>query len=97
LVLATEEPVIYHNHRGCAEVRAALESAYEIPVSTHIFTEYSLCIAGSEANCISVEHMPWNADLFNKSMVIEDGFIALPDRPGTGISFDKRAIKRFSV
>ena len=139
-----EEPVVYHNHRGCAEVRAgldtpiaageteytrygmrdileagavdvlmpdlqriggfsemrrvaALASAYEVPVSTHIFTEYSLCIAGSEPNCISVEHMPWNAALFNETMELKDGFIALPDRPGTGFTFDKRAIKRFSI
>lgn len=139
-----EEPVIYHNHDGCAEVRAALDtpvaageteytrfgmrdilhaaavdvlmpdlqriggfsemrrvaalaSIHEVPISTHIFTEYSLCIAGSEPGCISVEHMPWSARLFNEEMEIKDGFIDLPDRPGTGFSFDKSAIKRFSV
>jgi L-alanine-DL-glutamate epimerase-like enolase superfamily enzyme len=139
-----EEPVIYHDLYGCAEVRAALDtpiaageteytrygmrdileagavdvlmpdlqragglsemrriaalaSCHEIPISTHIFTEYSLSIAGSEANCISVEHMPWNAPLFNESMEIKEGMIALPERSGTGFSFDKTAIKRFSV
>jgi L-alanine-DL-glutamate epimerase-like enolase superfamily enzyme len=76
---------------------AALAAAYEIPISTHIFTEYSLCIAGSEANCISVEHMPWCAALFNEPMELTDGMIAIPERPGTGFSFDKTAIKRFSV
>jgi L-alanine-DL-glutamate epimerase-like enolase superfamily enzyme len=126
-----EEPVVYHNLVGCAEVRAALDTpvaageteythlgmrdiiesgavdvlmpdlhAYEIPISTHIFTEYSLCIAASEANCISVEHMPWCAPLFNESMELAEGMIIVPDvpeRPGTGFSFDKTAIKRFSV
>ena len=139
-----EEPVIYHDLRGCAEVRAtldtpiaageteytrygmrdilqagavdvlmpdlqraggfsemrriaALASAYEIPLSTHVFTEHSLCIAGSEANCISVEHMPWNAPLFNESMELKDGMISIPERPGTGFSFDKMAITRFGV
>jgi L-alanine-DL-glutamate epimerase-like enolase superfamily enzyme len=76
---------------------AALASCYEIPISTHIFTEYSLSIAGSEANCISVEHMPWNAPLFNESMEITEGMFALPECPGTGFSFDKTAITRFSV
>lgn len=139
-----EEPVIYHDLQGCAEVRAALDtpiaageteytrygmrdileagavdvlmpdlqriggpsemrrvaalaSAYDIPISTHIFTEYSLCIAGAESNCISVEHMPWNAPLFNESMEIRDGEITIPERPGTGFSFDKSAIKRFII
>ena len=139
-----EEPVVYHNLVGCAEVRAALDTpiaageteythlgmrdilesgavdvlmpdlqrigglsemrrvaalalAYEIPISTHIFTEYSLCIAGSESNCISVEHMPWCTALFNEQMELTDGMITIPQRPGTGFSFDKAAIKRFSV
>ena len=84
---------------GLSEMRrvAALAAARDIPISTHIFTEYSLCIAGAEANCISVEHMPWNAPLFNESMQIEDGFLRIPDRPGTGFTFDKQAVKRFSM
>ena len=139
-----EEPVLYHDLNGCAEVRAALDTpiaageteytrygmrdifdagavdilmpdlqrigglsemrrvaalaaACDVPISTHVFTEYSLCIAGAEANCISVEHMPWNEPLFNESMDIEDGKIAIPARPGHGFSFDKQAIKRLSI
>jgi L-alanine-DL-glutamate epimerase-like enolase superfamily enzyme len=41
--------------------------------------------------------MPWNQALFNENMDICDGMIAIPERPGTGFSFDKDAIKRFSV
>jgi len=139
-----EEPVVYHDHRGCAEVRqalvtpvaageteytrygmrdilaaravdvlmpdlqrigglsemrrvAAIASAHEIPISTHIFTEHSLSIAGSEAGCVSVEHMPWNQALFNEEIELCEGMIVIPERPGSGFSFDKDAIKRFSV
>lgn len=139
-----EEPVLYHDLTGCAEVRAALDTpiaageteytrygmrdmldagavdvlmpdlqrigglsemrrvaalaaACDVPISTHIFTEYSLCIAGAEANCISVEHMPWNAPLFQEVMDIDAGEIAIPQRPGHGFSFDQQAIKRFSI
>ena len=84
---------------GLSEMRrvAAIASAYEVPISTHIFTEHSLSIAGSEANCISVEHMPWNDALFSEKMEIEDGMIVIPERHGTGFTFDRDAIKRFSV
>ncbi len=139
-----EEPVVYHDFDGCAEVRAALDtpiaageteytrygmrdilaagavdvlmpdlqrigglsemrrvaaiaSVYEVPISSHLFTEHSLCIAGSEPGCISVEHMPWNAPLFNEDMEIADGKILIPSRPGIGFTFDRDAIKRFSV
>ncbi|UCH41934.1 MAG: mandelate racemase/muconate lactonizing enzyme family protein [Gammaproteobacteria bacterium] len=139
-----EEPVVYHDLRGCAEVRgalampvaageteytrygmrdilearavdvlmpdlqrsgglsemrriAALAAAYDVPVSTHFFTEYSLCFAGSESNCISVEHIPWLEALFIENMEISEGKISIPDRAGTGFNFDKAAIKRFSI
>lgn len=66
-------------------------------MSTRKFAEHSLCIAGAEASCISVEHMPWNQALFNQKKELRDGIIAIPDRPGIEFSFDKGAIKRFSV
>ncbi len=69
----------------------------ENPIVTHLFTEHSLCNAGAEASCISVEHMLRNQALFNEKMEFRAGMIVIPDRPGTGFSFDKDAIKRFSV
>lgn len=75
---------------GLSEFRksAALASAYNIPVSTHIFTEQSLSIAGSVANCISVEHVDWFSPLYKEQMQIEDGYILMPEAPGLGFTFD---------
>jgi len=138
-----EEPVAYHDLKGHAEVRAALDipvatgeteytrygmrriieaaaadilmpdlqriggytefrrsaalaASYDIPVSSHMFTEHSLCIAASESNCISVEHMPWCSRLFNEEMEIKDGKIVVPDRPGTGFTFDRAEVRRLA-
>lgn len=84
---------------GVSEMRrvASLAEAHSMPVSTHIFTEHSLCIAGSAANCISVEHMPWFAPLFNESMEIEDGYLVIPARPGCGFSFSQEVINRYRL
>jgi L-alanine-DL-glutamate epimerase-like enolase superfamily enzyme len=84
---------------GLSEMRkvAAIAASHDIPISTHIFTEHSLCIGGSEANCISVEHMPWMKPLFNEQMVIRDGMIDIPNRPGTGFTFNHEAIEQFRV
>lgn len=84
---------------GLSELRrtAALTSAYNIPISPHLFTEYSLSIAGSAPNCMSVEHMPWNAPLFNEAMEMEDGSIVIPERPGTGFTFNQDAIQQFKI
>jgi L-alanine-DL-glutamate epimerase-like enolase superfamily enzyme len=84
---------------GLSGLRQAmtLASTYQIPTSTHLFTEHSLCVAASEPNCISIEHMPWFASLFNESMEIIEGYIPVSERPGIGFSFDQKAIKHFSI
>lgn len=76
---------------------AALASANNMPISTHIFTEHSLCVAGSAPNCISVEHMPWFSALFNENMNIENGHILIPHRPGTGFTFNQDTIKDLTL
>jgi L-alanine-DL-glutamate epimerase-like enolase superfamily enzyme len=76
---------------GLSEMRkvAHISQDYSVPISTHIFTEQSLCIAGSVDNCISVEHMPWFADLFNEKIDVIKGDIEIPERPGIGFTFNK--------
>ena len=74
---------------GLTEMRkvAVLAASFNLPISTHIFTEQSLCIAGSAPNCISVEHMPWFEALFQERMKIVGGELLIPERPGTGFTF----------
>lgn len=83
---------------GLTEMRkaASLAASYKIPISTHIFTEQSLCIAGSSMNCISVEHMSWFKNLFNENMELIDGELLIPERPGTGFTFNQEAISQYS-
>ncbi len=76
---------------------AALAAAYDIPVSTHIFTEHSLSLAGSTTNCISVEHMPWFAPLFAEPLKVHDGMLEIPNRAGSGFTFSPDAIKQYRI
>ncbi|WP_211254274.1 mandelate racemase/muconate lactonizing enzyme family protein [Enterovibrio calviensis] len=84
---------------GLSEMRkiAALSSAYHVPISTHIFTEHSLSIAGSAHNCVSVEHMPWFEALFNEEMELRNGKIQIPHRLGCGFTFNHSAIAKLRV
>jgi len=79
---------------GYSEFRkaAATAAANHVPVSTHFFTEYSLAIAGSTQNCTFVEHIDWFAQLFNEEAELKDGKLALPNRPGTGFTFQDRLL-----
>jgi len=76
---------------------AALASAHNLPISTHIFTEHSLSIAGAVPNCISVEHMPWYTELFNETMQIDNGDILIPQGVGTGFSFNQSNIAKYKL
>lgn len=80
---------------GYSEFRkaAALAAAHDLPVSSHFFTELSLCLAGSLQNCVSVEHVDWFAPLFHEQLTVCDGRIAIPDRPGTGFTFDEDFVR----
>lgn len=76
---------------------AHLAASFDMPVTTHIFTEHSLCFAGHAPNCTWLEHMPWFQPLFNEEMTIEDGTIAIPDRPGIGFTLNPKAVDRLKV
>ena len=84
---------------GLSEFRksAAIASAYHVPISTHIFTEQSLSIAGSAANCISVEHVSWFSPLYQETMEIVDGMISMPKKTGLGFSFDYDFINQHRI
>ena len=74
---------------GYTEMRKASAGAamFDVPVSTHFFTEHSLAFAGATQNCSSVEHIDWFGSLFNEDMELVDGQLRIPDRPGTGFTF----------
>ncbi len=84
---------------GYTEFRkaSAIASGQNIPVSSHFFTELSLCLAGSLQNCISVEHVDWFAPLFKESVELHEGKLVVPDRPGHGFTFAPDVAERFAA
>ncbi len=84
---------------GLTELRrvASLALSWDIPISTHIFTEQSLSIAGSATNCIYLEHMPWFEILYREKMSLVDGRMAMPEGDGLGFSFDADAVDRYRI
>ena len=76
---------------------AALAEANNLVVSSHFFTELSLCLGGSIANCISLEHVDWFARLFNEEIQLVGGKLQIPNRPGHGFTFNTAAVAKYSV
>lgn len=76
---------------------SAAASAQRVAVSSHFFTEHSLSVAASIENCVSVEHVDWFAPLFAEEIELRDGRLVVPDRPGTGFTFDRDVVERFRL
>jgi len=84
---------------GLSEFRrvAHLAESYDVPVSTHIFTEQSLSIAGSIESCVYLEHMPWFERLYRERMQLVDGRMAMPHGAGLGFTFDPESVERYRI
>ncbi|MBV6304348.1 mandelate racemase/muconate lactonizing enzyme family protein [Candidimonas humi] len=71
-------------------------ATFDLAVAPHIFTEHSLHVVASASNATWCEHMPWFAPLFHETMALEsDGTIRLPQRAGTGFTFNWDQIEAY--
>lgn len=73
------------------------------PVAPHWNHDIHVHMAGAVANCIAVEWFDAEQDIVNFDRLLADpmrpegGLLALPDRPGLGLSFDWEAVEGFRV
>ena len=79
------------------KVAASAAAAKNVPISSHFFTEYSLAVGGSEVGCRTIESIDWFQPLFNEAPELVDGQLVVPDRPGHGFTFDRKAVAHHAV
>lgn len=75
----------------------ALAASYDLPVSSHLFPELSLQLMAALPNATLLEHVDWFAPLYDEPMELAAGQFTLSQRPGWGVSFDKRALTHFKI
>ena len=76
---------------------AHLAEAYNLPVVSHLATEYLAHAVAAAPNGLIVEHMPWSFPLFREVPPMEGGQLVLPQKPGFGLEFDEEALDRYAV
>jgi hypothetical protein len=57
----------------------------------------SLQVLAALSNAIYLEHMPWSGPLYNEAIEMRDGMAPVPERPGSGFTFDLNAVERYRV
>jgi L-alanine-DL-glutamate epimerase-like enolase superfamily enzyme len=76
---------------------AGLAEAFNLPVVSHVIPEIHAHLVAGVPNGLTVEYMGWMLSLFDGVAALENGELALSDRPGLGLTFNQNVINRFAV
>jgi mandelate racemase len=76
---------------------AALAHAHGIEMSSHLFPEFSVHLLAVTPTCHWLEYVDWAEPILQEPARIEDGRMAIPDRPGAGLMWNEEAVKRYAA
>jgi mandelate racemase len=76
---------------------AALAAEHRIPMSSHLFPEVSAHLLAATPTCHFLEYVDWADRVVREPLHIVDGRAVIPDRPGSGVTWDDKAIERYRV
>ena len=76
---------------------AGIAHAHGIEMSSHLFPEVSAHLLAVTPTAHWLEYMDWATPILAEPIQIRDGFAVIPERPGSGITWDEAAVKRFAV
>lgn len=76
---------------------AALAAERNIKMSSHLYSEASAHLLAVTPTCHFLEYMDWADKLVQEPLRIVDGHAVIPDRPGSGIVWDEKAVERYRV
>ncbi len=76
---------------------AGMAEAFNLPVVSHLIPEIHVHLVSAIPNGLTVEYMPWSFKLFEELPAPVNGELAVPSKPGLGLSFDRAALKRYAA
>lgn len=76
---------------------AGLGAAHGIAMSSHLFPEVSAHLLAATPTCHWLEYVDWASAVIEEPLVIENGEAVIPDRPGSGVIWDAKAVERYRV
>ena len=76
---------------------AALAATHRIEMSSHLYSEVSAHLLAATPTCHFLEYMDWADKILTEPLEIVDGFAVVPQRPGNGLAWDKRAVETYRI
>jgi len=76
---------------------AGLAAERKLPMSSHLFPETSAHLLAVTPTCHYLEYVDWAAAILEEPLRIVDGEAMIPERPGSGVAWDEKAVKRYEM
>ena len=76
---------------------AALAQAAGMEMSSHLFPELSCHLLAVTPTCHWLEYVDWAAPILREPARLKDGHVLIPERPGSGMQWDEKAVRRFEI
>lgn len=74
---------------------AAIAGALGVPVSSHLYPEFSAHLLRVTETAHWLEWQDWADPILAEPFALRDGHLVVPDRPGAGIAWDEGAVRRY--
>jgi mandelate racemase len=76
---------------------AQLAAVNRLKMSSHLFPETSAHLLAATPTGHFLEYVDWANVLLEEPLVIADGHALMPERPGSGMVWDKAAVERYRI
>src|SRR5262252_2461248 len=76
---------------------AGLAAAHRIEMSSHLFPEVSAHLLAATPTAHWLEWVDWAASIVEEPLRIVDGHAVVPERPGNGLVWDKKAVEKYRM
>lgn len=76
---------------------AALAQGAGMEMSSHLFPEVSCHLLAVTPTCHWLEYVDWADPVLEEPARLKDGHVLVPERPGIGMRWDEKAVKRHQV
>lgn len=74
---------------------AALAQAAGVELSSHLFPEASCQLLAVTPTRHWLEYVDWAAPVLQEPLVVKEGFVAAAEKPGLGMAWNEKAVRRY--
>jgi mandelate racemase len=74
-----------------------LAATHRIAMSSHLYPEVSAHLLAATPTCHFLEYVDWADKILEQPLRIVDGFAVVPERPGNGLAWDKKAVEKYRI